>query len=245
MPCIGRGDAPDLRGEAKAVLTSLGERTHRDIALAMTSIDVAHAVDRWMIRDVAAHLDEGIAIDAHPLRRIGLFASWLARKRPGKRQLAGIPASLEIPSDPVQAALFALDNLGVPTRSYEAYVTRLLQHLPGWAGMIHWRETHPDYRPELPPVALIDFVAIRLLGEWSELELLCRTTWGCEARDMIAHLERHPEEATLRHALFDGRLMERAARLARRVLLRRPDRREADAHRIVEGALCIDDGPEL
>jgi len=242
---IGRGDTPDLRGETRGVLAGLGERTHRDIALAMSSIDVAQAVDRWMIRDVASHLDEGIAIDAHPLGGAGLYAGWRMRKRAGKRRLAGLPAGLEIPADPVQAALLALDQLGVPVECYEAYVTRVLQHLPGWAGMIHWRETHPEYRPELSPVALVDFVAIRLLGEWSELTLLCRATWGCEARDMIAHLERRPEEATLRHALFDGRLMEKAARLARRVLLRRADRRETDARRIVEAAMEVDDGPEL
>jgi uncharacterized protein YbcC (UPF0753/DUF2309 family) len=242
---IGRGDAPDLRGEAAAVLASLGERTHRDIALAMTSIDIAQAVDRWMVRDVASHLDEGIAIDAHPHRRVGLFEGWRASKRAGTRYLAGLPADLALPEDPVAASLLALDRLGVPIDRYGAYITRLLQHLPGWAGMIHWRETHPEYRPELPPVALVDFVAIRLLGEWSELSRLARATWGCEAREMIEHLQRHPEEATLRHALFDGRLMERSARHARKVLLRRPDRREVDARRIVEAAMCVDDGPEI
>lgn len=242
---LGRDAVAQKRDETDAVLASLGERSHRDIVLAMTSVDISVAVDRWMIRDVASHLDEGLATDPHRQREGGLYALWRLWKRPGRRYLDGLSASLSLPEDPTDAALLVLDALGVPVDRYDAYVARVLQHLPGWAGMVHWRETHPEYRPDLPPVTLIDFLAIRLLGEWSELRKLTRATWGCDAHQMIDHLRAHHDEAALRLSLFDGHLRGDMARSAHQVLLLRPEARANQAREVLQHVAQQDDGPEL
>lgn len=242
---LGRAEASDPLLEVDRVLDSLGERSHRDLALALTGVDVSTAVDRWMIRDVASHLDEGLAIERRALHRTGLYEGWRTWNRPGRRYLAGLSATLVLPEDPFAAALLALEGLGVPVERYDAYVSRVLQHLPNWAGMVHWRVTHPEYRPELPPVALVDFLAIRLLGEWSELRTLCRATWGCDASAMIDHLRRHREEAAVRIALFEGRLRGSAARRAHQVLLRRGAARNTEVAALLERERREDDSPEV
>ena len=242
---IGGIDAPDPHAETAALLGSLGERSHRDIALAMTAVDVAQAVDRWMVRTVASHLDEGLAITANTSGRSGLYENWRRANRPGHRYLSGLSSSLKLPEDPSEAALMALDGLGVPPDRYESYVARVLQHLPNWAGMIHWRERRPEYRPELAPVALVDFLAIRLLGEWSELNHLARATWGCSAPEMLGHLHAHREEAELRFALFDGRLGGGFARHAHKVLLLRGEQRTRGACSLLAEVQRDDDSPTL
>lgn len=241
---VGRGPIPDLVGRTRDLLADLGPRSHRDIALAMTGVDVSSAVDQWMTRECASHLDEGLAT-APPPQRLGLYERWRRQQRPGRHQLAGLRRDIVLPEDPIDAACLALDALGVTTDAYDQYVSRMLQHAPGWAGMFHWRETHPEYRPELSPASLVDFAAVRLVAEWSELEGLARDHWRCPAKQMIAYLRDHLDEAVVRVALFSGELRDRVARRVRRALLLSPADRTAPCALLARDVIAADEGPEL
>ncbi|MFO0632169.1 MAG: putative inorganic carbon transporter subunit DabA [Nannocystaceae bacterium] len=239
---IGGEARADAIALGRELIASLGQRSHRDLVLALVGVDVCDRVDRWIIRVCAAQLDEGLAAQTHAPRRFGLYEGWRRFQRPGHGVLAGLPSNAVLPEQPLDAVAMALAALGVPPERVEAYVTRVLQHLPGWGGMIHWRETHPEYRPELPPVAVVDYLALRLLGEWSELATIVRRQWRCEVGGMIELLRERPGEVGLRAALWSGLLDDGAARAARRLL--RPQLRtdEAACRSLLERSVSTGDG---
>lgn len=242
---IGRSRRPDLRADAAAVLDRLGELSHRDLVRMFADIDVSEYVDRWLIRACAAHLDEGLAADRDDDRRLGLYAHWRRFQRPGRRYLRGLPAALRLPEDPLDAVAVSLAGLGVGADRVDAYITRVLQHLPGWGGLIHWREHNRDHRPQLPPVALVDYLAMRLLGEWSELERVCRDTWGCAIAALVEHLRQRPDEAAVRLALHEGHVSDVLARKSRRAMDRGGATSEATCAALVEEIEHDTEGADL
>lgn len=224
---IGGPVHADAIALGRALLASLGERSHRDLVKALAGTDVCDRVDRWIIRVCAAQLDEGLAARSHAPRRLGLYEGWRRFQRPGRGVLAGLPPSTVLPEQALDAVAMALDALAVPADRQQDYLTRVLQHLPGWGGMIHWRECHPEYRPELPPVAVVDYLALRLLGEWSELATVVRRQWCCEVGRLVDVLSERPAELGLRTALWRGLLDGPHARAAWRLL--RPQARTDEA----------------
>jgi hypothetical protein len=118
------------------------------------------AVNRVMIRWLAAFLDEGQAAWPMPGRERGFWRAFrdLARhdeEIPGRKALAGLP------EDPLRAAAKLLD--GVPEAAREALLTRHLAALPGWAGHVKWRAAergHPYAKAA--PITLVDYLAVRL-----------------------------------------------------------------------------------
>ena len=140
-----------------------------------------------LIRACAAFLDEGVSHWPMPERERGLYAAWRTLKLRGSgvlpHWLAGLTEELtEAERQGVsaeQAVLAALDALGVPEARWEEYLTRVLQALPGWAGMVSRLENTPaDRAVGAPPASLMDFLAVRLALELHALRDVARRRLG-------------------------------------------------------------------
>ena len=122
------------------------------------------------------------------------------------------------PDDPVEAISAELRRLGLPESRWEGYLTRLALELPGWSGMMNWRHQHPHYPANREsPVALADYLAVRLCLDGLWIEHLCRETWGLVGTlpALRAYFTARPAEALVRYALHEGRLPEYLASRAR------------------------------
>jgi uncharacterized protein YbcC (UPF0753/DUF2309 family) len=78
-----------------------------------------------------------------------LYAAW---RRLAERDLAWMfrravelarNALARWPDDPVDAIIAELRRLGLPEPRWEGYLARLALELPGWSGMMNWRQQHP------------------------------------------------------------------------------------------------------
>ncbi|WP_437321868.1 YbcC family protein [Sorangium sp. So ce385] len=165
------------------------DRSHRDLLRALTGEDPAELVDPLLIRLLSAYLDEGVAHWAMPDRARGLFRAFsslvLDGAGPADALFAGLDAELRRLADrgasPAAVVAGALGELGVAEDRWEAYLTRVLLELPGWAGMIHRLERAPGDRPEgAPPASLVEYLAVRLTLARYALRDVARRRLGFE-----------------------------------------------------------------
>ncbi|WP_437729902.1 YbcC family protein [Sorangium sp. So ce1335] len=165
------------------------DRSHRDLLLALTGEDPAELTDPLLIRLLCAYLDEGVAHWTMPDRAQGLWRCFremvLEGSRPAAPALAGLDVELRRVDaeglSPAAIAARALDELGVAEERWEAYATRVLLELPGWAGMIHRLEHTPSDRPlGAPPASLIEYLAVRLTLARCALRDVARRRLGYE-----------------------------------------------------------------
>jgi uncharacterized protein YbcC (UPF0753/DUF2309 family) len=231
------GDAADerepvvhrhMRTEASALVERLCAdvgmgSTMRGLLRTLTGQDLLDRVRPVLIRLCAAHLDEGLAAWRPPDRTEGLYPAW--RRLAGSDlawTFAGLSgwraARVGWPDDPVEAIATELRRLGLPESRWEGYLTRLALELPGWSGMMNWRQQHPHYPANREtPVALVDYLAVRLCLDRPWIEHLCRVTWGLEGTlpALRDYFTARPAEALVRHALHEGHLPEYLASRAR------------------------------
>ena len=210
------------------------ELTLRGLLRILTGQDLLDRVRPYLIRLCAAHLDEGLAAWHLPSRTEGLYAAW---RRLAEHDLAwtfaGLPGWREAlarwPADPVAAISAELRRLGIPEPRWEGYLTRLALELPGWSGMMNWRQQHPRYPANQEcPVALADYLAVRLSLDSLWIQRLCRENWGIEGTlpALRDYFSGRPAEALVRYALYEGHLPEylisRARSLTERDVLPAP-----------------------
>ncbi|MEI2774125.1 MAG: DUF2309 domain-containing protein [Candidatus Competibacter sp.] len=217
-----------MQAEASALLDRLfgdvGEgSTLRGLLRTLTGRDLFDQVRPVLIRLSAAYLDEGLAAWPLPDRMEGLYAAWrrLAERDPAWT-FAGLSGWREMlarwPDDPIDAVVAELRRLGLAESCWEGYLTRLALELPGWSGMMNWRQQHPDYPASRENrVALVDYLAVRLCLDSLWIERQCREIWDVEGTlpALWAYLGERPAEALVRHALYEGRLPEYLAGRAR------------------------------
>jgi hypothetical protein len=118
------------------------------------------AVNRVMIRWLAAFLDEGQAAWPMPERERGLWRAFrdVARHDP---DIPARAALADLPEDALRAVAALL--AGVSEDGRVALMARHLGALSGWAGHVRWRAAergHPY--ADAAPVTLADFLAVRL-----------------------------------------------------------------------------------
>jgi uncharacterized protein YbcC (UPF0753/DUF2309 family) len=219
-----------MQAEALALIERLcadvGEGiTLRSLLRTLTGWDLLDEVRPVFIRYCAAYLDEGLAAWNLPGRHEG-FSAW---RRLAENDLTwtfaglsdGRKALARWPEDSVDAIIAELRRLGLPESRWAGYLTRLALELPGWSGMINWRQQHSDYPANREtPVALADYLAVRLCLDSLWIERLCREIWGLEGTlpTLRAHLLANPAEALVRYALYEGRLPEYLASRARALI---------------------------
>ncbi len=145
--------------------------THADLVLRVTGTDVGALVNRYMIRICAAFLDTGQAAWRMPDRTLGFYGAWRASvPHDPTLAIAGVrgwrAAVAELPNDPVEALMLQLERLGVETQNQHTYLGRIMVKLPGWAGMMNWWGSNPDFPPQKTRRAdLLQYLAVRLTVE--------------------------------------------------------------------------------
>jgi len=126
-----------------------------------------------------------------------------------------------LPDTAEQAIVQQLQALAIPAARWPGYLQRLALELPGWSGLINWRQNHPEYQgDDLTRPALADYLAIRLVLDRLYLQPLCRALWHCDARldKLHAYFTQHADEFFVRHRLFQGQLPEYLAQAAQALL---------------------------
>lgn len=203
-----------LRAEARAELDALcddlgGALSLRGWVLALSGEEALDTVRPILVRFCANFLDEGLAAWHSPHRAQGLYSAW--------RATSGEPA----PDDAIDALLAELRRLGIPTEQEGGYLRRLALELPGWSGIVNWRQQRPDYPPNATsPVHLADYLAIRILLDRQALTSICREQWNLPPTvpALRGYFERNLSEFWVRRRLFQGRLPEYLALRARQLL---------------------------
>lgn len=220
-----------MKAEARALSDTLfADVGHgislRGLLLTLTGRDVLDTVRPILIRFCASHLDEGLAAWHAADRSEGLYSAW-RRSAPYDFSLglSDFPDWREVvsalPELAVDAVHAELVRIGLPEDRWETYLERIALEIPGWSGMINWRQHHPDYEANREaPASLMDYLAIRLVLDRIVIEGLCQETWGIAGTwpSLHAYFERNPPELLVRHALFNGNLPEYLADAAQQLV---------------------------
>lgn len=227
-----------IGAQAHRLLDQLIERvgsdwTLRSLLLALSGEDLLDDLRPLMIRLIASHLDQGLAAWHSPRRELGFYAAWRAgAERDPQWMFTDLPewrSLLErLPDDPLDAVMQELRLLDLPEQRWAGYLERLALEIPGWSGMTLWRHTHPGYAGLSAPVAMMDFLAVRLILERLFAQRLTRRHWRIEASlsGLRWYFHHYPAELWVRHALFDGRLPEYLVSLAQRQMQEAIQRKE-------------------
>lgn len=183
---------------------------------ALTGEDAFEAVRPLLIRHLAAHLDQGLTPWHNPARSRGFYAAW-RQSMAGDiaPALEGLPAAraeiAALPGEALDAIVSELTRLGLDEARWPGYLERLSLELPGWSGMFLWRQNHPGYADTREvPVAMLDYLAVRLVLERLAATGIARRHWGAAPSlpALADHFARHPAELWVRHAYHAGDLPE-------------------------------------
>ena len=201
------------------LVASVGrDGTLSSLLFSLTGENTFDAVRPILIRHLAAHLDLGMAAWQNPARSRGFYAAW--------RQSAGSDLGWELdeliaardeiaalPDDPVETIGRELMHLGPSEAHWGDYLERLALELPGWSGMFLWHDRHSGNPEGDVPMAMADYLAVRLVLERLHCEDLVHRVWGLPLflSELGDHFLAHPAELWVRHTYFAGRLAEAAA----------------------------------
>ena len=219
-----RDDGPGLW--ARLVARVGHDWTLVDLLRALTGEDVLAAVRPTLIRQLGAHLDLGMAQWPHPSKHRGFYAAW--RESAGRdiaweldELVAARDEIAQLPDDPVDTIGRELMHLGPDEAHWGDYLQRLALDLPGWSGMFLWRDVNAArFGESNVPVAMADYLAVRLVLERLYCEDLVHRTWGLPLflSELGDHFLAQPAELWVRHACFAGLLDEASASEALRLV---------------------------
>lgn len=215
---VGEQDQRQDIEALERLFASLGDNlTLRGLLQVLTGIDILDTVRPQLIRICGSQLDEGIAAWTLPERdSLGLYRAWRQHlthdNQPFLQELPDWQALVDqLPEDATDAIVQQLSHLRLPCGKWSGYLQRIALEIPGWAGLLNWRQQHASYRPGPANASLLtDYLALRLVLDHAHAQQLCRTVWHCEARlDKLAALfKKQLDEFSVRRMLFAGELPE-------------------------------------
>ena len=237
-----------IKHEAEAQLSLLLEGFGRDITLRgllqrLTGRDLMDDLRPYLIQYLATHLDQGMAAWRNPQRAQGFYTAWLTSARDDPyfelSDLHGWESVLDrLPPDAVDCIEQELKLIGLPDARRADYLEQLAKELPGWSGMFLWRHAHPGYEGETTPVAMADYLAVRLVLERIHGQRLASMHFKAEAslHGLRGYLHRHPAELLVRLQIYAAAsrcalpewLQEHGHRLAREATHHSTEENDAD-----------------
>ncbi|SDX11696.1 DUF2309 domain-containing protein [Nitrosomonas communis] len=212
------------------MLEQIGDQiTLRGFVKSLSGTDILFSVRPQLIRTCASAMDEGMAAWQLPERsQLGLYAAWRStflydanpflHDLPDWYQIVSM-----IPEDAIDCIILQLTHLEIPEDKWEGYLQRLALELPGWSGLINWRQHHPEYHTENnATLNLADYLAIRLTLDRLWLNQACHENWKIEARlsSLQYYFRKNLSEFMVRKKLFQGELPEYLSHLATDLIMR-------------------------
>ncbi|MDH4226761.1 MAG: DUF2309 domain-containing protein [Deltaproteobacteria bacterium] len=160
---------------------------------------LSERIDTELIRLCEGFFDEGHGRWDMPAREKGLYGAWrrIAARGINRHGIKDIEEKIKcLPIRPEDCIAECLDALGVPEDAVQPYISLHLASLAGWAGLIKWREDHPEYDwQQACPASLVDYVAIRLWYEKELSSIACEKTLGIKAH--IGHIREYMTDHSL------------------------------------------------
>jgi uncharacterized protein len=209
----------DWREVAPARWAALCQRIGKDWTLRsllehLSGEDVLERVRHILQRQLAAHLDLGVAAWRNPERHQGFFAAWRASaERDMYWELDELPdvrdEIIHLPTDPLDVLHDELTRLIPDEGLWQGYLERLSLELAGWSGMFLWRDHNPAHG-DGTPVEMLDYLAVRVLLE----RLLCHDLMSrlcgapMDTNELGAYFAARPAEFFVRDAMRSQSLPE-------------------------------------
>jgi len=162
-------------------------RTMSDWVDRLAAASVVDGVNEQMIKWVSVFVDEGLAGWEVPSRSAGFYTAWRElAEHDASGRLLGIlrygDKVRSLPLDAEEAIKRSLDTLGIPEPRWRDFLARALAQLPGWTGLVRYRENNPDEPSQQEsPIDVVQYLAVRLFYEVELTQVATCLAWGVDA----------------------------------------------------------------
>ncbi|MXS81465.1 DUF2309 domain-containing protein [Nitrosomonas sp. GH22] len=174
--------------------------------------NLAAELDELVVKSCLDFFDEDQSSWRMPGRKQGFYAAWAdVARRNGRMFLRGLAIKRILDQAPRAdaAIVHVMQSLGIAEEHWQAYFSRELLRLHGWAGFIRWRSGAEHYHwGRKHPADLVDFLAVRLVFALALIEESARHRKTPANRPAFdAFLREQRDCALLRYALHAGELL--------------------------------------